>query len=114
MIANFHGGHARSHFPYNPRALMAKDRRKNPLAILALQRVSVGMADACRHDFYQNLARLAPIQIDFMDFKRLVGRDSNGCTSLHGGTPCFWRTLSTKGGRRSEARRVGKEWGSTG
>src|SRR3546814_8722471 len=87
MIANFHGGHARSHFPYNPRALMAKDRRKNPLAILALQRVSVGMADACRHDFYQNLARLGPIQIDFMDFKRLVGRDSNGCTSLHGASP---------------------------
>src|SRR3546814_339584 len=41
MIANFHGGHARSHFPYNPRALMAKDRRTNPPAILALHRVTI-------------------------------------------------------------------------
>src|SRR3546814_9442307 len=58
MIANFHGGHARSHFPYNPRALMAKDRRKNPLAILALQRVSVGMADACRHRSEEHTSEL--------------------------------------------------------
>src|SRR3546814_12413517 len=99
MIANFHGGHARSHFPYNPRALMAKDRRKNPLAILALQRVSVGMADACRHDFYQNLARLVPIQISFLDFNRLVWRDSNACTSLLCASPFFLLTPLSKGCR---------------
>src|SRR3546814_8953215 len=63
MIANFHGGHARSHFPYNPRTLMAEDRRENSLAILALQGVSVGMADACRSEEHtyelQSLMRIS-------------------------------------------------------
>src|SRR3546814_10696379 len=42
MIANFHGGHARSHFPYNPRALMAKDRRseEHTSELQSLMRIS--------------------------------------------------------------------------
>src|SRR3546814_16170184 len=48
MIANFHGGHARSHFPYNPRALMAKDRRKNPLARSEERRVGKECVRTCR------------------------------------------------------------------
>src|SRR3546814_15173464 len=54
MVADLHRGYARAHLAHDSSAFMAKDRREDALRILALQRVSVGMAGARRHELEQN------------------------------------------------------------
>src|SRR6185295_873572 len=68
-------------------ALVAEDRGEDALAVLALERVGVGMADAGRHDLDQHLARFGPVEVDLMDFERRVGRDGDRGAGLHGQLP---------------------------
>ena len=60
------------------------DRQRLPLVVEPVERVGVGVADAGRHDFDQDFPGLGAFQIDFDDFKRLLGRKRNGGAGLHG------------------------------
>ena len=59
---------------------MAEDRGKQTLAVEAVERVGIGVADARRLDLDENFAGLRPFEIDFDDFERLMrtGRRKNG------------------------------------
>ncbi len=83
MVADRDRGDARPDLADDAGALMAEDRRKDPLRILALERVGVGMADAGRHDLDQRFARLRPVEIDLVDLQRRVRRDGDGGAGLH-------------------------------
>ena len=78
VIAGLHAGDARSNLPDDARAFMAKDGGEDALAVEPVQRIGVGMTDACGLDLDQHFAGLRPFQIDFDDFQRLFRLKSNG------------------------------------
>ena len=84
MIADLDRGHPRADLADDARALVAEDRREDALAVLAFERVGVGVADARRHDLDQHLAGARPFEIDLVDFERRVGAKGDGGASLHG------------------------------
>jgi hypothetical protein len=63
---------------------MAEHAGENPLTVKSVERISVGMADARRHDLDQNFARLGAFQIKLDNFQRLLGFKGYGGASLHG------------------------------
>src|SRR5665213_2993184 len=71
MIARLHRGDAQPDLADDAGALMAEDRGKDPLAVEAIERVGIGVADAGRLDLEQDFTGLGAFQIDFDDFKRL-------------------------------------------
>ena len=78
VIAGLHASDARSNLADNTRAFMAKDGWEYPFAVETVQRIGVGMTDACGLYFDEHLASLRPFQIDFDDFKRLFRLKRNG------------------------------------
>ena len=62
---------------------MAEDRGKDALAVEAVERVGVGVADAGRLDLDQDFAGLRPFQIDLDDLKRLLCFERDGGARLH-------------------------------
>src|ERR1700676_5413857 len=83
MIARLHRDDARSHLANDAGALMAEDRGKDSLAVEAVKGVGVGVADAGRLDFDQDLAGLRALQIKLDDFKRLLCFERDSGTGLH-------------------------------
>src|SRR5713226_4743347 len=83
MIARLHRGDARSHLANDAGALMAEDRGKDSLAVEAVKGVGVGVADAGRLDFNQDLAGLRALQIKLDDFKQLLCFERDSGTCLH-------------------------------
>ena len=81
MIARLHRGDARPDLADDAGALMAEDRREDPLAVQTIQRIGVGVADSGRLDLDQDFAGLRAFQIEFDDFERLLGleRDCGAC-----------------------------------
>ncbi len=63
---------------------MAQDRGENPLAIEAIKRVGVGVADPGRLDLDKDFARFRAIQVELDDFQGLLclERDSGACLHL--------------------------------
>jgi hypothetical protein len=66
---------------------MPQHAREDALAVEAVERIGVGVADARRHDFHEHLARLRAFQIEFDDFERLLRFECDGGAGLHGGSP---------------------------
>ena len=84
MVAGLHAGHACADLAYDARAFMAEHAGEDTLAVQAVQRIGVGVADAGRHDLDQDLAGLRAFQIKFDDFERLLRFKSDGGAGLHG------------------------------
>ena len=62
---------------------MAEDRGKDALAVEAVERVGVGVADAGRLDLDQDFAGLRSFQIDLDDLERLLGFERDSGAGLH-------------------------------
>src|SRR3546814_13711962 len=70
VVARLHRGDARPDLAHDPRAFMTEDRREDALAVEAVQRVGVGVADARRYDLAQQLTRLRPFELDTEELQR--------------------------------------------
>ena len=83
MVARLHRGDARADLANDAGALMAEDRREDPLAVEAIERVGVGVANSGRLDLDQDFAGLGAFQIEFDDFERLLGLKGDCGACLH-------------------------------
>src|SRR5258708_4226205 len=83
MIARLDRYYAGAHLADDTGALMAQDRGKNSFAVEAVERVGIGMTDARRLDFDEDLAGFRALQIDFDDFKRLLRLESDCGARFH-------------------------------
>ncbi len=83
MVALLEAGDAASDIDDDTGALMAEDRRKEPLRIGPGQGEGVGMANPGRLDFDQHFAVFRSIEPYRLDRQRLSGLVSNSGTSLH-------------------------------
>ena len=81
-------------FAHNARALVAEDRREQPFAVEPGERISVGVANARRHDLDQNIAGSGAIEVDLDDLERTFGFESDGGTGLHRAA-LLWALLAT-------------------
>src|SRR3546814_7367077 len=84
MVAGDDAGDARAYLAHHARALMPQHAREQPLAVEAVERVGIGVADARRHDLDQHLARLRAFEVEFDDLQRLLRFERNGGAGLHG------------------------------
>ena len=84
MIALFHRGHAGADIDDDAGALVAEDRRKQPLRVGARQGELVGVADAGRLDLDQHLAGARAVELDGGHFERLAGAEGHGGANVHG------------------------------
>jgi len=84
MIAGLHRSDAGSHFADDAGAFMAEDRGEDPLAVQAVERIGVGVANPRRLDFDKDFTGPGPLQIQLDDFKRLLclERDCGACLHL--------------------------------
>ncbi|CAH0357036.1 hypothetical protein SPH9361_04685 [Sphingobium sp. CECT 9361] len=62
---------------------MPKDRREDAFAVKTVQRIGVGVADACRHDLDQDFARFGALKIELDNLKRFLCFEGYGSTGLH-------------------------------
>ncbi len=85
MIAGLHRCHARADLADDACALVAEDGGKDALAVEAIQRVGVGVADPCGLDFDQIFAGLRTLQVELDDFKRFLRLECDGGACLHCG-----------------------------
>ena len=83
VIARLHRDHAGADLPHDSRALMTEDRRKNSLAVEAVEGIGVGMTDAGRLDLDQHFAGFRAFQIEFDDFQRFFCFKRDGGACLH-------------------------------
>src|SRR5262249_23523866 len=83
MVARLHRRHARTDLTNAPRSLVTEDGRKNPFAVETVQRIGIGVADAGRLDFDEDLAGPRAFQIKLDDFKRFLGFERDSGTCLH-------------------------------
>src|SRR3546814_21019081 len=87
MVAGDDARHARADLAHDPCALMPQHAREDALAVETVERVSVGVADARRHDLDQHLARLRTFEVELDDLERLLRFERNGGAGLHGRSP---------------------------
>ena len=87
MVARLHRGDAGPDFANDAGALMAEDRGEDSLAVEAVQRVGIGVADSGRLDLDQDFTGLGALQIEFDDFKRLLGLKGDCGARFHPHTP---------------------------
>ncbi len=83
VISRLHRDHAGAHLADDAGALMAQDRWKKSFAVQAVERVGIGVADARRLDFDEDLAGFRALEIDLDDFKRLLCLESDSGARLH-------------------------------
>ncbi|KRB86426.1 hypothetical protein ASE00_06905 [Sphingomonas sp. Root710] len=83
MVARLHAGDTRAHFAHHARALMPQHRWEDTLAVEAVERIGIGVADPRRHDLHQHLARLRALEVQLHDLQRLLRLESDGCTGFH-------------------------------
>ncbi len=88
MIADRDRGHPGPDLAHDPGAFMAENRGEDALAVLAFERVGVGVANAGRHDLDQHFARLRPFEVDLVDLERRVGGDGDGGRRSSYWAPC--------------------------
>ena len=63
---------------------VAEHGGEDALAVEAVERIGIGMANAGRHDLDQHFAGLGAFEIELDDFERLLGSKGNGGAGLHG------------------------------
>src|SRR5471032_1253344 len=90
MVVLLQGGDARADVDHDARAFMAEDGREQTLRISAGQGVVVGMANAGRPQFDQDLAPPRSCQVYFFYRQRFAGTPRNGCFGFHGGALVVW------------------------
>src|SRR5438105_2021591 len=95
MVAFGDAGHAVPDIDDNPRALMAEDRRKEPLRITAGQSEFVGMTNAGRLDLDQHLSILGAVELNSLYLERLTSLESDSSACLHDLLPHFGSTRPT-------------------
>ena len=83
MITGLQGCDTFTNLDHNARAFMAKDGRKQAFGIGTGAREFIGVADARRLDFDQNLAGTRAVQIDFHHLQRLPCRHCHCCSCAH-------------------------------
>src|SRR5690606_39225624 len=83
MLARLHAGHARADLAHDSGALMPQYAREDALAVDPVQRIGVSVADACRHDLDQHLARLLAFKVKLDDFEGLFRFKRNSSTGFH-------------------------------
>ena len=83
MVARLHRGDALSHLPDDAGTLVAEDRRENSLAVEAIKRIGVGVANSRRLDLDKDFARFGTLQIELDDFERLLGLECDSGACLH-------------------------------
>ena len=76
-------GDARADVDHDARALVAEDRREQPLRVLAGQRELVGVADAGGLDLDQHLAGLRAFELHMGDRERLARLERHRRTHVH-------------------------------
>ena len=79
MVAWLKAGNALADFLYNAGTFMAQHGREVTFGISTGERVSIGMANACRGHFNQHFPRLRAFNIDLNQFKRLTRFQCNSC-----------------------------------
>ena len=84
MVARAYTGHASTDFTHNACALMPQHRRKNALAVKAIQRIRISMANARRHNLHQHFTSLWTFQIQLDNFQWLFRFKCNCSAGLHG------------------------------
>ena len=84
VIAGFDALNAGADLDNNARAFMAENAGKHAFAIQAVQRVSVGVADAGGFDLDQNFTELRAFKIKLDNFEWLLGFKCDGGASFHG------------------------------
>ena len=87
MIARLDRRHAGTDLANDPRALVPEDRRKDSFAVESIERVGVGVADPGRLDLDEHLTGLWAVDVQFDDFKRLLGLESDSGARLHRSVP---------------------------
>ena len=83
MVTRFDRGDAGADLADDARAFMPEDRRKDALAVEAVQGVGVGMANAGGLDLDQDFTGFRSFQIELDDFQRFLGLESDGGACLH-------------------------------
>src|SRR4030081_3042483 len=83
MIARLHPCYAGAHLANDPGALMAEDRREDSLAVEAVKRIGVGVADAGRLYLDKDFTGLWAFQVKLDDFKRLFCLERDSGARLH-------------------------------
>jgi hypothetical protein len=84
VVALLDRRHARADVGDNARALVAEDRGKQTFRVSARQRELVGMADAARLDFNQNLTGARAVEFYVRYFQLFAGRERHGSAHFHG------------------------------
>src|SRR5579862_2081965 len=84
VVTLLYGRHAGADIDDDAGALVAEDRRKQPLGIRARQGELIGVADAGRLDLDQNLAGARAFELDGGHFERLAGAEGYGGANIHG------------------------------
>src|SRR5690606_7007974 len=91
VVALAEAGHARADLDHHAGALVAENRREEPLRIGAGERELVGVADAGRLDLDEHLEGLRPLELDGGDLERLSRLEGDGGTDIHQGqSPVGW------------------------
>ncbi len=81
MIAGLHVGDLLADLLDDARGLVPEDRRRGP-HVEAVDEMEVAVAYAARDDFDANLAILRLVDIDILDFQRLIGSVEDCCFHL--------------------------------
>jgi hypothetical protein len=83
VVALPEAGNARADIDDDPRPFMAENGGKQAFRIGARERVGVGVADASRLDFDQNLARKRPFELHGLQAELLSRSNGNRGTHVH-------------------------------
>ena len=87
MIALGDAGHPAPDIDDDAGALMAEDRRKQPLGIGPGKGELVGVADPGRLDLDQHLTVFGAVELNRLDLQRLSGLESDSSACLHDPPP---------------------------
>ena len=83
MVAFFHRSHAGTGIDDYTCAFVTKNSRKKSFRICAGQREFIGVTDAGRLEFDQDLAGARTVELDSGDFKGFAGCKRDGCANIH-------------------------------
>ena len=89
MIAGLYRCDASPHFADDAGTFMPKNAWENAFAVESVERISVRMADARRHNLDKHFACLGPLQIKLNNLQWLLRFKGNSGTRLHSKSPNF-------------------------
>ena len=98
MVIDLDRCHSRANGTDDARALVAQNGWKDAFAVEPVQRIGVGVANACRHDLDQDFTLFRAFQIKLDNLKRFLRLKGDGGTGFHGGSPCWLASLKPQDG----------------